>query len=544
MKRKISLFLSVLIIMLSFKVCVYAQVSNPVRGMVVEILDGEALVMKFNNTNVKVRLIGVKTNASQEAYNYMISNVKGKYAYIRTDDFYNSQRADSAFVLSYIYMYDTGEMINQKLLNNGLAELDTSHKEAQYYKILENAQEYASSNKNGLWSDSSLSSTNYVNINTATSTEIKNINSAITSALATEIINYREYNSFNTVSEIKFVKGMTKEIYDLIKNSVTVCTNINTASEKELLTLKGLTDSDVEKILDYRNSKGSFSYLGQLQTKANITSNKYKDNLSYISLEEKKSINEYIGKSVVNINTATVSQIVTASDGMISSDEAEIIVKAREKGYSYKTLGELMELGGVELTETQINRLEDNLHLYTDINNAETSELRSLFGSKSNVANIINKIEQQRPFKTISEFKQIVDLDKYDIKREYIYIDEYSSPDRININLASDEQLGELDLTAAELNSLKKSKGSIKDFNDIKFDVENIDSYISLYTDINLADKRELMTLENMTASLAEDIIEYRTNQPFGSKDEIKKFFTDKNQLALYNQIRDYIVVR
>lgn len=542
MKKRFALILSIIMLLSTFNT-IYASVDTPVRGIVVDILDGEALVMKFNNTTAKVRLIGVKTNASEEAYKYMIDNVKGKYAYLQMDDFYNSQRVDSVYVLAYIFMYDTGEMLNQTLLSTGLAELDSSHSDAIYYNTLSQSKEYAYSSNNGIWSSNTTGS-DYVNINTATALKLKTLLEPVDAELAEAIVNYRTYNYFNTISELKFVDGMTKSVYDLIKNKVTVCTNINKASEDELLTLKNLTQNDVDNIINYREKKGNFSYISQIQTKAKLSSSKYKSNSDFISVEYKNFIDDNSNNLAVNINTATANQIANASNGIISTSEAKLIVEAREKGYSYKTLGELMKLDNLELTQTEINKIEDNLHLYTDINNASTNELKSLFGSSSNASSLAKKIEDARPFNNISEFKKIVDLDKYGIDREYIYIDEYEVPQRVNINLASSEQLQTLNLTTVQLNTLRRSNGLMTDFNDIKIDIEDIDDMISLYTNINKATKSELMTLGDMTESMAESIITYRTSQPFGSKTEIKEFFKSKNQLSLYNQIEDFITVR
>ncbi len=542
MKKRFSLILSIIMLLSTFNT-IYASVDTPVRGIVVDILDGEALVMKFNNTTAKVKLIGVKTNASEEAYKYMIDNIKGKYAYLQMDDFYNSQRADSIYTLAYIFMYDTGEMLNQTLLRNGLAEIDSSHSNATYYSTLSHSKEYAYSSNNGIWSTNTTGS-DYVNINTASALKLKTLLEPVDAELANAIVNYRTYNYFNTVSELKFVDGMTKSVYDLIKNKVTVCTNINKASEYEFLTLKNLTQNDVDNIINYREKKGNFSYISQIQTKAGLSSSKYKSNSDFISVEYKNFIDDNSNNLAVNINTATANQIANASNGIISTSEAKSIVEAREKGYSYKTLGELMKLDNLELTQTEINKIEDNLHLYTDINNASTNELKSLFGSSSNASSLAKKIEDARPFNNISEFKKIVDLDKYGISREYIYIDEYELPKRININLASIEKLQELNLTSVQLNTLKRTKGSMTDFNDIKIDIEDIDDMISLYTNINKATKSELMTLGDMTENMAESIITYRTSQPFGSKTEIKEFFKSKNQLSFYNQIEDFITFR
>jgi DNA uptake protein ComE-like DNA-binding protein len=466
---------------------------------------------------------------------------------IITDDFYNTGVVSTSYYLSYVYMYDTGEMLNAMILKEGLGEVNSAHNYAAMYTELANAQSYGRMKKLGIWQDSN-STSKYsrsgegTNINTATSSQLRDISSKMTSAIASSIIDYRKYNAFNTIEEIKYVPGMTKEIYDAIYSNITVVTNINEASKEDLLTLANLTKDDVDSIMNYRENN-KFTSLSQFQTKTNISSNEYDANKEFISLDSEHSIGTIIDDKVVNINTASASQISSAAGNCISSNTADKIVNCREKGYTYKTLTELYKLPGTSITLSAIDKVEDNFNLYTDINSATTSELQSLFGN-SYVSSEITQIEHQRPFKNISEIEGIIGSTKFDKIKDYIYLDKYNMPIRTNINLATPSQLEKLNISSSEVDKLRDEFREMEDSSDLPFDVEDINNRISLYTNINKATQEELESLYDMKSSIVSDILTYRNEQPFGSIDEVRDFFHDKGETTFYDYIKEFIVVR
>lgn len=526
-------------------------------GLVVDIIDGEAMVVKFGDANVFIKLIGINTKASEDALDYMTTHVKGKYVWVVTEDLTGTDVQDTKYYSAYVYMQDTGEMVNQILLKEGLANLKTSNLVASKYSELNSALSQAKSKKVGIWSTNKTSSSkksskssnskysysgDCININTASSSQLTDLD-GITSTIASNIINYRKQNPFNTVEEIKFVKGMTKDIYDDIYDEITVVTNINEATEKELLTLNGLSQSEVDSIIDYREDEGDFTSLEQFYQKTNLTSSDYNNNKNFISLEDEESIDYTINDSVVNINTASESQIKSAVGSVLSSSEVSYIISNRRNGYTYKTLMELCKLPRNSITEQDVNYIEDNLHVTTDINNATTDELRSLFGSSYSSSDI-NEIKSKRPFDDIDEIEDIVGSSKFKQIKDFIYVDEYEVPDRTNINLADRSQLEDLSLTSSEVSKLEDKAKDINSAIDLPFNVSDIDNSISLYTNINTASESELETLYDISSSTVSAIVSYREDQPFGSKDEIKQFFEDEDEMSVYRYIANYIVVR
>lgn len=553
MKKIITLLLVIIMCTFNLFSLNAATLGTKKLGIAMDIIDGEALVVKFGDSNIFIKLIGINTNASEEAIQYMNTNVKGKYVYVETEDIYSGDVPDTKYYYAYVYMKDTGEMLNSILLKKGLADLKTSNSNAIRYSELSTAQTYAKSKKVGVWNVSkttnySNSKNNYtysgngVNINTASSSQLTKLTS-VNSNLASNIISYRNQNPFNTIEEIKFVTGMTKEIFDDIYDEITVITNINSADENELLTLTGMNQSKVDSIIKYRERSGNFTGLDQFYRETNLSSSDYETNKHFISLDYSGIVDYTIGSTVVNINTASSSQIKSASSNILSSSEADAIVSNRRKSYGYKTLMELCKLSGSSISIDDINKLEDNFNLYTDINNATTSELESLFGN-SYSSSEVNKIKNQRPFNSASEIRDIIGSSKYDDIKEYIYVDTYDVPERVNLNLASKSQLEDLDVSSSEVSQLSNKRKSITYSSQLPFDVNNINDEVSLYTNINTATEYELQTLYNMPSSLVNSIIDYRNDQPFGSMTEIREFFSDESESSIYSYISNFIVFR
>lgn len=65
-----------------------------------------------------------------------------------------------------------------------------------------------------------------VNINTASKQELMSVN-GIGSKKADAIINYRNKNKFNSVDDIKKVKGIGNKLFNKIKSEIYVDTNKN-----------------------------------------------------------------------------------------------------------------------------------------------------------------------------------------------------------------------------------------------------------------------------------------------------------------------------
>jgi DNA uptake protein ComE-like DNA-binding protein len=83
----------------------------------------------------------------------------------------------------------------------------------------------------------------------------------------------------------------------------------------------------------------------------------------------------------------------------------------------------------------------------------------------------------------------------------------------------------------------------IKTSLELPVNVADVNDKVTLYTNINTASRDELKSL-GFSDSVVDAIIQYVDIQPFGTKDEIRKFMTAQNAGTLYSKIGDFIVVR
>ncbi|MCL2753463.1 MAG: hypothetical protein FWE44_04855, partial [Defluviitaleaceae bacterium] len=73
----------------------------------------------------------------------------------------------------------------------------------------------------------------------------------------------------------------------------------------------------------------------------------------------------------------------------------------------------------------------------------------------------------------------------------------------------------------------------------------DVRSNLSVRTNINTATAEELMSLDNaMTTQIINAIMTARDDQPFGQVVHVRDIFVDFGQLALYNRIQRFLIVR
>lgn len=131
-------------------------------GAVMRVVDGDTYIILINDTETRVRLIGVDTPESVAPDNYSKENtsegkditdvVKDK---IREDDIlyieYDVQETDKyGRTLAYLYFPD-GTMVQEWLLENGYANIATYPPNVKYAEHFKELAQTAAENKVGLW---------------------------------------------------------------------------------------------------------------------------------------------------------------------------------------------------------------------------------------------------------------------------------------------------------------------------------------------------------------------------------------------------------
>lgn len=127
---------------------------------VVSVTDGDTFEINYNGTKTKVRLIGVDTPESvhpnskknneygEEASKYTKSLLEGKTVKLEFDV---SPKDKYGRLLAYVYLED-GEMLNEKLLKEGYAQVATYPPNVKYVENFKELQKEARENRVGFWS--------------------------------------------------------------------------------------------------------------------------------------------------------------------------------------------------------------------------------------------------------------------------------------------------------------------------------------------------------------------------------------------------------
>lgn len=129
--------------------------------IVTSVVDGDTLKIQYNGTEQKVRLIGIDTPESvhpdknknteygKKASEYTKKLVEGTKVKLEFDV---SQTDKYGRLLAYVYL-ENGEMLNEKLLKQGYAQIATYAPNVKYVEKFKQIQKEARENKNGFWNE-------------------------------------------------------------------------------------------------------------------------------------------------------------------------------------------------------------------------------------------------------------------------------------------------------------------------------------------------------------------------------------------------------
>lgn len=536
----------VFIIALSFNKNIYSKEIRKINesntyAKVLKVIDGDTIKVELSNKDTAyVKLKWVNAKGSDESFKYLTDTLLGESVNLVKDG--SSYKGDK---FNYMLVYLNGVNINKQIIENGYGVIDkTQDKDGSYNSFL-SAEKKAKEDLSGMWrfEDENYSSitgesaqtvvttSDRININTATRNQLEKLLKEVPNDVIREIIIYRDKNPFSNIQEIKFVKGFTKKMYDKNKHALTVSTNINKANRFELKTLNDLSDKEVDKIIDKRTKK-EFSHKNQISDV--VSSSTYSKIVDYIDVKDLDTINKSISYSKANISLSDKYYLTNAGTSYSFADD---IINHRKNGYTYKTLMELLKLNSSNVSEQDIHYLQDNLDIFTDINTENIDELTPVF-TREQAQKIKNRVFYQK-----YEIRDIIDEKTYNKVKDAIIIrkniDEY-----VNINTATKEQMQENGLSSNDAYYFIQ-KRPMRNATQLPFDVANINSKISLYTNINTASKRELKSLNNgISDDLIDKIIKYRESDNFGSLQEVEEFFKSNNVSSVYDKIKTYIVVR
>ncbi len=526
-------------------------INGSASAVVTKIIDGDSIEVKLavSGDTAMVKLIGVDAQGFDDAVKFLTEYLLGQTVVVSPDN----GIITPVGIWNNMYVTLNGENVNKVLIEKGYGITNPSYMPASQYNEYLTVQRTAKAGNIGIWENGvreNGTTTNFgnitytgklayknkhvVNINTASAETLREGLNNMTSGVANAIVSYREKNPFNTIDEIKFVQGFSKELYDSNKQLLTVCTNLNYADREELFSIGNITEDEVEDILSYRKNHSKIPSISVLKDEKLLSSSRYSKYKDFLSTYDKQKIDVTENENVVNVNTATHSQLVAAG---VSSSDATKIIDHRKNGYTYKTLGELAKIPGIGFSTQQINEFEDNLNVCTDINEATDYEMKSVFGNDA------TKVIYKRNYTSVSDVLEYTTQEKYSRIKNVLYVGSDDN-EYINVNTATNSQLIDYGFSASVASKLAAAS-NMKSPSDLPCELTENDKNASLYTNINKATVKELKSLNHgVTDGIINEIISYREEQPFGTMEEVQKFFTDRNFFGFYNSVKEYIVVR
>ena len=533
----------------------FIVLQNGTRGQVVEVIDVNAIRVRTSAGDGLVRLIGVHSNGTSSAIDFLSREIMGTNVVLMRDAaFANSGRWNYMYV---VLEHPAGaRFINGELVLSGHGRLNEAHSRAEHFEQIRLGQTIARDAGLGMWGNElSEPLITYarlrINMNTATAAEMV-AHFELTGAdvaIATAIVNFRNSTVFQHVNDIKFVPAVTRDFFERHSRGMAVSTNINAASLEEIRSLAGVNESQAQAIINSRDGQ-RFTDLEQLFTRNLMTRPQLNANLPFISLESIDRIHFARPQNfIANINTASAPQLTRTGLPIM---QANTIIAQREF-MPLRNLHDLRNFGGV-FADASMNMRADNLRAFTNINTAPMSEIESLFGTNVTTA-LVNSIINNRPFDNINQIAQFMSTAMFNSISPFIYVGERPALVLVNINTANYQQLigagfpSDVALRLVGTNVIGATTATRPPLwrpNQLPaWITTDLRQISTLYTNINTATAEELRSLDaGMSYAIVDRLIAARDAQPFGDVAEVEEYFREMGQLALFNRFRNFVIVR
>lgn len=502
---------------------IVAYQENTDLGKVIEVIDGEVMKVFFYRRDFKqpsvelIRVIGLKTEASDEAFAYGTNRLLGKTVYFLYDDRYKAKEAGMTYAHVFV---DYDKTYAEEVLSLGYGVVEETAKGARFYHDFMAAQYSAQIYELGRWRTSLSQQTDRININTAAPSLLKET-LGLTDKQATDVKAYREKNPFNDIFEIMAVDyALDGQWFDQKSHLMSVVTNMNQTSHLELKSLMpSYVNTDI--VLNDLDNYLRFNQVTKLDDLHKVSS--FSGYLSvvkpFITLEATNVYKE-ANKKVANVNTVSEGDFV-ALTGLTKFDYSKLLKMRQEGKYVITSLAELYR------DKSHYIYNQGNAHVYnnlltamTDTNTAAEFEIRTLLSASTLSAierqNLAKKVVAERPFLSHEDLKQTLGSTVYASVAPYMYLYKEDIPTGYNPNTARKEDVDALKL---------KYKGVYTN-----------------YTNVNTASKEGLLDLhKDMTVALVEDILTYRARYPFRNNDDLYQLFVKRDKKALYTSIAYFL---
>lgn len=550
--------MTVLMFVASLPISVSAQsfIALPLAttGRVIDVIDVDSIVVQTAEGQALVRLIGVSPNGSANSVAFLANQIMGHTVSLTSDP--NMGTDMNRWNTRYVILGSRN--INIEIVLAGYATINEAHSHASLFGQFQTAQSTSQIAGLGDWANDlnrphMIRASDRININTASAVLMRE-QLDIPVALSNAIVAHRNTAPYQHLSDLSFVTGMTREIFTNSRHRLGISTNINTANEFELMTL-GLNETQARNVVASRVNQGVFTNIQQIRDRNLITQAQFNNIQHFIAITDVYEIQFSRNAFRANLNTASLAQLTRAG---ATNVQANAII-AQRNILPIRSFQDVLE--HTSFTIANINALSDNMRAKTNINTAPRSEIETLFGrfgsmTAAQITNTTNAIMSHRDtssFTSLNQFAALLPANfPFASIEPFIYIGTRPTPIVVNVNRATQAQLVAVGVPSATAQQIVNHSQRVNGWmlpTNLPAIVQNLPldvrSNLSVRTNINTATAEELMSLDNaMTTQIINAIMTARDDQPFGQVVHVRDIFVDFGQLALYNRIQRFLIVR
>jgi|GEM_PF-2354769 len=487
----------------------YITLIQDTQARVLQVLDGDALRVQVIGTNqiALVRLAGIDAAGIREAQDFMTGALLGRNVELILSAADPSHpRFSSRWTPVYLIHNDV--VYNRALVQRGLATVDPNYAGQWLFGDLESDANRAQAATRGIWENTGFNTVVVhqrwrrpndrfwsvrVNINTASASQINEVLEDVVSGAGSTIVRYRPYRN---IDEVMFSEAFSRSQFNEVWGGLKVSTNINTASETELLQLIDVNLSDARSIIRFRNLQ-RFTSIYQLRDENLISARAFDLNRDFINIDYQDEVLIETRGEIVDVNTATVQQLQSTG---LTYAQANLVVNARVNGFTLKSVEEIQFIPQMRITESRMR---------------DVARFLRVDASESWHGHHVHR------------------------------------PALININTATRDELWRAGFNEPQIYELlrlrdrHRGRRAMDYAGDLPFNVAEFDHAISLFTNVNRATVAEWRSLDSAMPEVFAELLARETLlQPFSTMSELRGFFVENNHEELFIRIRQFIVIR
>ncbi|MCL1987449.1 MAG: helix-hairpin-helix domain-containing protein [Firmicutes bacterium] len=442
MKTKFTIFaffaISILSVFFSpkFFAAQYFDMTVNTRVTVMQVIDGDSLRVRTedNDEIVLVRLAGIETAGIRAAQQFMSQQLLGRSVdLLLSSHNVPTDRFDDRWIPVYLTYNNVN--YNRALVQRGLARVDPTYQFQWLHSTLVADQASASIAGLGIWENTGFSTPLEpnrwlgdwvvagpywqglrVNINTATATQLNQHLTGISLSLAQDIVNHRISRPFTSINQLMEV--VSRAQFDQNSQRLVISTNINMASETELMQLINVTLSQAREIIRVRNIR-QFTHINQLREQNILPTQTFELNRPFINVDAPGWGNNWNNnwQNRLNVNTATASQLTALAWGFSFNFADVLVAEARRLPFrNFNELRNFFDRHGELALYYRIEHLlavdnvGGNWANWLNVNTATASEwMNFTWGVPWDFATALANEAQRLPFRSWNELRNFFD---------------------------------------------------------------------------------------------------------------------------------------